>query len=348
MRTSSNLRLWMLPTLFAAVLLMPHAALAANSLGDMVMTAGEAMARPFAITIAMAAYLVGIAICISGLLKIVESAERGMTHDGAAIDGLMKIFFGSLLLVLPDIMGVGLYTLIQSDTGYVGSLSGTGVGAPQDCLGASASGAAGGAGSANIVTCVAQNLATNLVPIGIQVAFAMFYVVGLTMVFSVLVGLSKAHARGGRGLPEGWWVRLGIGFLSCNVPTLMGAIATSLGFHQPGNHVRWSARPHRKHDNTSVTARLFSRRHRERDPRAVSDPDRMVFRHPGDVRGVLRLAWHAVVEGPCRRQQAGLPWLGVDTHRRRCDVGKRQGGDLLHYLDLLWRFGPGFLLIKLT
>jgi hypothetical protein len=202
------------------------AAMPTNTLGGIVNAAGTDLAKSFLLFLVAAAYLTGFWLCFIGLWKLAANADKGFTHDGAWLDGIMRIAGGSLLIAMPDVLNCGLYTLYQDTMGYQGSISHAagGGGSVTDCL------TGAGSGSTQVMTCVAKNVATNLVPVFVEVAFIMFYIVGIGMVFHVIHGLAKSSAHGSRGAPEGWLPRLIIGVLICNVPHLMQSLEVTLGF----------------------------------------------------------------------------------------------------------------------
>jgi hypothetical protein len=194
----------------------------AYSLGEMVRAAATDIVGPFTVFIVAAAYLAGFWLCFVGLWKMAQNADKGFTHDGAWLDGIMRIACGSLLVALPDTMQTGIYTFYEQSQGYNGNVSGAGVANTADCLTQAA--------TADVVTCVARNVATNLVPVFVEVAFVMFHIVGISLVFHAILVLAKSHGHGSRGIPDGLWPKMIIGFLLCNIPYLMSAVQTTLGY----------------------------------------------------------------------------------------------------------------------
>jgi hypothetical protein len=195
---------------------------AADGLGGLVYSAAQDIANPVGLLIIALAYLVGFWGMASGLMSLVK-ASNGDHHRLA--EGLLKIIGSAFLCALPDTCGVGLATFM-SDGFYGGNLTTAFANhAVMDCT--VSTGAAG-------ITCMAKNIGMNLVPVFTEACFVLMYVCGVTIVCTqIYKAMMSANERGGRGIPEGFVTKLSIGFLICNVPSLIERLETTLGYGSP-------------------------------------------------------------------------------------------------------------------
>jgi len=199
----------------SAALLLPSVANAATtSLGQMVGSFANDVWQPFCLLVLGLAFLSGLWLIATGISKMRESG--GHQHQNAALEGVMRIIGGAFLVGLPDTVNLGIASFYGAMTGHaMNSANGT-AGAVTDCL-------QGGG-----VTCVAQNIATNLVPVFVEVSFGLLYFFGVVIVFHALYSMATSHGSG-QQQSKGWLPRIIIGLLICNVPHLFSLFETTFG-----------------------------------------------------------------------------------------------------------------------
>ena len=186
------------------------------TLGDMVAGIAADIWAPFWILTMGLSLLVGLYLVAMGIFKLRDIGGHGQS---TALDGLLRICGGAFLVALPDTLNIGLMSFYGAVTGHPMTSANAAVGAVDDCI----SGANAG------LTCVAKNVATNLVPVFVEVSFGLMFLVGALMVFQALHGLATSHATGHHRMPDGWSSNLIWGILLCNTPHLLTLIATTLG-----------------------------------------------------------------------------------------------------------------------
>ena len=139
------------------------------------------------------------------------------------------MFFGGVLLTtLPVALGVDVMTFLDprgSYYGYVGGGNNT-VGQPQLCFSINGSGS-----SSFPITCILQNIATNVVPVAIETTFILCYVIALVVALNIIVGLARSRRSYNSEPPKHWHIKLFIAGLLANIPVFMGDVATSFGYN---------------------------------------------------------------------------------------------------------------------
>jgi uncharacterized membrane protein HdeD (DUF308 family) len=193
----------------------------ATTLGGLIGTATSSIWQPAWTLLLGLGFLVGLWLVATGLTRLRDVGS----HQGnqGMMDGVLRIIGGALLVGLPDTVNAGIMTFYDNVTGHpIDTANGT-VHAVSDCLNSTSS--MGG----STLTCVAGNVAANLVPVFVEVSFALLYLVGAVMIVHSIYTLATSHASGNRQQQKGWVIRIIIGVLICNVPYLMTAIEQTIG-----------------------------------------------------------------------------------------------------------------------
>jgi hypothetical protein len=191
--------------------------------------------NPFFLLIAAVAAITGIWMIAKGLMKLSEAAqERG--GKGFA-PGLAWIVVGAMLIALPDTAGVGMTSLLGQARGG-GTLGSTGLDFKSDTpntsnfLTSMTGGLASAApvenclGSDEPAVCMAKNIATNAVPMGIMVVFSLVFLGGLAGFAMTLIEMAKGTE--GRDGGKGHMTRLVTCTLLMNAPVAFGFMASSI------------------------------------------------------------------------------------------------------------------------
>jgi hypothetical protein len=207
------MRVNIIPILAAPLALVAAPALAADNgtLGSMAKGLA-AVALPLQIAVVGSMFIVGLALVAQGLVRLTNHERVGVA------DGLARIGGGAALIALPDLLSVGLMSIIADQNPYHGVLGASAV--PQNCLSAAASAAAGG--NMDTITCVAHNFGTNVVGVGSQAIFAFMLALGLFWVAKAVRAAATAHASGSPP-PQGVFRDFIIGCLAANTPAVMAA-----------------------------------------------------------------------------------------------------------------------------
>jgi hypothetical protein len=197
----------------AAATMVSGQAHAQNSLGNFVGHIADDIWQPFWILLLGGAFILGMWLVATGLGKL---KEGGHGHQGNGhMEGIARIIGGALLIGLPDTLGAGIFSFYGTVSGHaMGSAT---IGATTDCT-------AGGG-----VTCVAQNVAQNLVPVFVEVSFGLFFLFGAYLIASAVHELATSHAAGQRQGAKGALTRAFMGALCCNIPYLFAAIEGTMG-----------------------------------------------------------------------------------------------------------------------
>lgn len=166
-------------------------------------------------------FLIGVWLVISGLAGMIGS--RGQTN---VTGGIFKIGGGSILVSLPLALGIDVATLFGDGSNpYVGG-GNDAVGAPQICLSASGAG-----GASNFpTTCVLHNIAINVVPVAVETAFIVCYIIALLVAGSVFIGLARSRRSNGVDEPKHWQLKLAVAGIMANIPVFLGDVAATLGW----------------------------------------------------------------------------------------------------------------------
>lgn len=217
----SGLRILPRMVWLAALMLLasPSLALAASdTMGGVIGTLAGDIWQPFWHLLLGLGFLLGLYLVAAGLAKLRDTGGPG--SRGAA-DGILRLVGGALLIALPDTVNIGVVSFYNSITGHAMQSGGNGPGAVAECLQSM--------GGGSPLTCVAKNVASNLVPVFIEVSFGLFYLVGVAMILHAIYTMATSHAAGHNQTPKGWLARVVIGFLICNVPHLMLTVQNTLG-----------------------------------------------------------------------------------------------------------------------
>ena len=185
-----------------------------NTLGAMVGSFADNIWNPFWITLLGLGFLAGLWLVATGLGKFKDTGGHGSSH----MDGLLRIIGGAFLLAIPNSIGIGIQTLYGGVGNHTLTGSNAPVGAVQDCL------SSGGG-----ITCVAQNVALNLVPAFVEVCFAILGLIGAIMIVQTIYSVATSAASGHHQPPKGWLTKIVIGILMSNIPYLFYLIQNTMG-----------------------------------------------------------------------------------------------------------------------
>jgi hypothetical protein len=204
---------------FLAVFGLPNIAMA-QTMGSVVQSFGQNVLPSFSDLLVSIAYIVGIYLVFAGLMKF-----RGFSQNARGVygDALIRIFAGGFLLALPDTMGVGVMSVLDSQT-YTSNVGNVAVGGVSDCMAA--------AGGTLPLTCMAQNLGQNFIPVMIETIFGMCFMIGLFLILHGFYKMAQNHNEGRAQQDRGWKMELLVGFVLGNIPILMNDIANTLGFNE--------------------------------------------------------------------------------------------------------------------
>lgn len=204
-----------------------------NTVGSILKGIIDNVWNPLFLLIAVVAALGGIWMMAKGLMKLVESAsDRG--GRGVA-PGLAWIVVGALLIALPDAAGMGMQTIFGAAKGG-GALTGAGLdykdGMSGDWLTAMTAGTFSPGGVTDCLdaddpaVCMARNLATNAVPMGIMALFSLVFLAGLVGFAMTLIDMAKG--ADGRDQSKSHITRLVICAMLMNAPMAFSFMSTTL------------------------------------------------------------------------------------------------------------------------
>jgi hypothetical protein len=203
---------------------------------------------PVFVLLAGISWLCGLFLIGTGLAKLAGQAEHH-GHRGESAGALVRIVAGLLLFAMPDVAGIGISSITGGITNIFGSSaemaqisqsldvengSGSGtianrqsnltsilqnvtVTAPRDCL-----------ASMEGVSCMAENVAKNFVPIGVYTIYILCFLSGAAMFMSCLWALSRAYGHHGQGIQQGFWAKVLTALILMNSPWLIAMFATTL------------------------------------------------------------------------------------------------------------------------
>lgn len=214
---------------------------ATASIGTRISEMLKGMTGPVIMLVSLAAMLSGVFLFIKGLVKLRDSAGQ----QGQVGPAVLTLVAATLLIALPNVAGIGLSSIMgkgglvgvsEIDMANIGldadpSAAANGfsgifkasVSAPKDCL-----------IGEEAVTCMAQNLANNVVPIGIIAVYALIFIAGLWTFAACLMELAKGQNWSqGRVLPDGWFGKFVFSMLLMNGSLLL-AISTNTLFGNGG------------------------------------------------------------------------------------------------------------------
>ena len=212
------------------ILLSPSNALAqsiaTNTIGGAVYDAGSDIFKPVLATVVGIFYLLAIWLASSGLNYMKRAGDANESRNGRyAVGGVLRFFGAGALAALPDMMNMGIFSLFKGTDGaiYDGSLTTHGPSNVSECLSASA------AGDANALTCVAQNIGINVVPVAIEFTFIACVVAGAIICGRALYKMAThdgEQSRTGLGSLIGKFI---VGLLFCNVGIFFYNIENTIG-----------------------------------------------------------------------------------------------------------------------
>ena len=203
----------------------------ANTVGEKLVGLIENVWNPLFLLIAVAAAVCGLWMMAKGLLKLADTREH-MNGKGIG-PGLAWIVVGAMLIALPDTAGIGMTSVLGSARGG-GALGGAGLdyndGMSGDWLTAMTGGTVSPGSVENCVgsdepaVCMARNIATNAVPMGIMVLFSLVFLAGLAGFAMTLVDMAR-NAEGNQS--KSFVTRLVIGALLMNAPIAFSFMSTT-------------------------------------------------------------------------------------------------------------------------
>lgn len=206
----------------------------AQTIGGQLQSIATEIWNPLFLLVAVGTALIGIFIFFRGLMKIVEAAQSG--GKGGFGPGVTHIVVAAFLIALPDAAGIGMTSLLgsargggelgsasldYSDNGMAGSfldaITGglASVGSVDNCLTAAAP-----------ATCMAKNIAMNIVPMAVMMIFAMVFIFGLIAFASAIVDIAKSSERGDQS--KGHITRIITSILLMNAPLFFTLLTTTL------------------------------------------------------------------------------------------------------------------------
>ena len=217
-------------------------ATAQESLGGRLNAVIENLSGPVIYLIAILAFVVGLGLFAKGLMGLIKAGQQGYVGSQNGMGGpLATLVAGAFLTILPHFAGVGITTIFgSSDVFGMADLTSHTFALDDDAGSRSAARSSSFAGFATVeaptnciesaatVTCMAGNVAKNVVPVGVLAIFIAAFVIGLAQ----LMGCLKSAVEGmdtGRGLPPGWFAKLVIALLLMNSIILFN-LATSTIF----------------------------------------------------------------------------------------------------------------------
>lgn len=208
---------------------------AAQTIGTQLQQIVSEVWNPLFLLVAVGTALLGIFLFFRGMMKLVEAAQSGGGRAGFG-PGITHIVIAAFLIALPDAAGIGMMSIFGSARGG-GALGSGGLdyndgGMGGDFLSAITGGLANVGAvdnclvSAGPATCMAKNLATNVVPMAVMMLFAMVFIVGLIAFASAIIDIAKASERGDNS--KGHVTRIVTSILLMNAPLFFTMLTTTL------------------------------------------------------------------------------------------------------------------------
>lgn len=187
-------------------------AMASSTLGDVIHNVTSDIFVPLKILIAACANLLGYWLIFAGLMKLKDNMSQ---NSNIASDALFRLLGGGALIGLLNVLNAGMASLYNSFARN-SDLIGVKGGAVQDCM-------------LQGTTCVAQNIAENVVPVFMDCGFAIAYLTGFYLIVSQLYQVATSYASGRPDMPKGFAFKLLIGFAICNLPHAFTVLEASMG-----------------------------------------------------------------------------------------------------------------------
>ena len=209
-------------------------AFAADTIGEALSDMIQNVWNPLFLLIAVAAAITGVLMMARGLMKLSEAAQDRGNARGFG-PGLIWIAIGAMLIALPDMAGMGMQSVLGATKGG-GTLSGAGLDYNDGTSGNWFTAMTGGAASIGAVencllsdtpaVCMARNIASNAVPMGIMVIFSLVFLAGLASFGMTLIDMAK-NAEG-RDQTKGHVTRLVMSVLLMNAPLAFNFVTNTV------------------------------------------------------------------------------------------------------------------------
>ncbi|WP_315923262.1 DUF308 domain-containing protein [Mesorhizobium sp. SP-1A] len=201
--------------------------------------------NPIFLLIVVAMGVTGIYFIARGLTNLVEATRQNGRHNYSA--GIVMMLAGAMLVSLPDVAGVGMTSLLGSARGggvlgsaeldyndqgmggdFLNSIAGPlgSVGTVENCIGHAAP-----------ATCMAANVARNVVPMAVMALFSIVFLAGLISFAMAIIELARNSERGDNR--PGKLTKLITAVLLMNAPlfytilttTLLGSVDNPIGMN---------------------------------------------------------------------------------------------------------------------
>lgn len=226
-------------TLVASAVVLASAGVAsaapADTLGAALKGMIENIWNPFFLLIAVGSAVGGIWAMARGLMKLAAASKGDVSGVHGFAPGLAWIVVGAMLIALPDAAGMGMQTLLGEARGG-GALTGQGLDFDDSVSGNWYDALTGGSAAVGAVencivatdpaVCMARNIATNAVPMGVMVIFSLVFLAGLTSMAMTLWDMAKS--AGGRDQSRGHLTRIVMAALLMNAPVAFGFMTNTL------------------------------------------------------------------------------------------------------------------------
>lgn len=175
---------------------------------------------PFEILLLGVSFLLGVWLIGTGVMGVATAASRlGGDRGRGYSDAGLRIGLGAAVAALPSALGVGLETLWGKASVVFYGAAPPMVGETQNCLRV----------STGALSCVANNIARNVAPVGTFVAVVFSFLAGLVFIAKGLYAFAVRYTDGQPGRATGATTTLIVGVLLANVPFLVESVLVTLG-----------------------------------------------------------------------------------------------------------------------
>lgn len=202
---------------------MTHVAFAAdstNTIGGVVYDAGSDLFNPVLIMLSGISYMLSVWMAGNGLWYLKKANDENEHGNKSTYQGLARILGAGALGALPDTLNAGILTFLSGTGNYTGNI--VGAGSVSSCLSSE--------GSTNALTCVAENVGRNIVPVTVQFIFIGCFIIGAGIILRELYKLSTHH-EGARITMGSIFTKMVVGIICCNVPAFFYAFEGTLGIN---------------------------------------------------------------------------------------------------------------------